>query len=576
MNAAVQFIDTHAELAAPTTSAKPIVVAKFGSSVLQTPDDIPEVVSEIYRIVRQGRQVVAVVSAFAGITDRLLAEAEAAGAPHDNVNAPAYVALGEETSVSLLALACDRAGLCAIGLKSAELGILAEGDSMDAAPIGFKSKNIMRALDAHDVVIVPGFVASDCKGRTVLLGRGGSDLTAVFLGDKLGAERVRLAKDVDGVYEADPAIKASARRFARVDWNSARAVAGQLIQPKAIDFAAARHLTVELGCLGAADATIIDDEPNVPALPRSKRRLRVALAGLGVVGGGVAQRLQRAAGQYEIVCALLRDPTKPRDFQWEDIPLTVDPDELLEVQPDVIVDVLSDGALGAKLSLQALTGGIHVVSANKQAIAASYEELHAAARMSDSRLIYSAAVGGGAPILEAVKLACEAESDIHTIEGVLNGTVNFVLGLLSNGADLNDALKAARKAGLAEEDASMDLNGGDALAKLKLIALEAFSERLSVEQLHVEALTPALASLARRTPLKQIARITQRGGRLRGEIVFEPAHHGAFAELGGDRNALFIKGDDGRAWSARGRGAGRWPTAESVLADLADIYATLA
>lgn len=575
MTPSVHFIETAVDVAPAPRSEKPIVVLKFGSSVLVSPADIPEVVSEIYRIVRTGRRVVAVVSAFAGVTDRMLAEAECAGAAHDNINAPAYVALGEETSAALLALACDRAGLCAIGLKSGELGIVAEGDPLDASPSGFRESVLSRALRTHDVAIVPGFVASDTLGRTLLLGRGGSDLTAVFLGEKLGAERVRLVKDVDGVYESDPAVKASARRFARIDWNSARQVAGQLIQPKAIHFAAARHLTVEVGSIGAADATIIDDEPSVPSLPRARRKLRVALAGLGVVGGGLAQRLQQRSGQYEIVCALIRDPEKPRHGDWSAIPLTMNVDEFMAVRPDIVVDVLSDGALGAEISLKAMNAGVHVVSANKQAIAGRYQELMEAARAHKARLLYSAAVGGGAPILEAVRLACEAESDIHTIEGVLNGTVNFVLERLRDGAELGAALARARAAGLAEEDASMDLSGADALAKLKLIALEAFGETLSADQIYVEALTPAIASLARRTPLKQIARITQRGGVLHGEVVFEPAHQGPFADLGGDRNAVIVKGDDGRVWTAQGRGAGRWPTTESLLADLSDIYATL-
>ncbi len=576
MTPSVHFIETSADLTPPPRSEKPIVVLKFGSSVLAAPDDIPRVVSEIYRIVRGGRRVVAVVSAFAGVTDRLLGEAETSGAPHDNVNAPAYVALGEETSAALLALACDRAGLCAIGLKSGELGIIAEGDPLDAAPVAFQESVLSRALRTHDVAIVPGFVASDALGRTLLLGRGGSDLTAVFLGEKLGAERVRLVKDVDGVYESDPAVKANARRFARIDWSSARQVAGQLIQPKAIDFAAARHLTVEVGSIGAADATIIDDEPNVPALPRTRRRLRVALAGLGVVGGGLAQRLMAGADQYEIVCALIRDPNKKRGLDWSAIPLTLSPDDVLAAEPDIVIDVLSDGELGADLSVEALEKGKHVVSANKQAIAARYQDLLEAARESQARLLYSAAVGGAAPILEAVRLACEAESDIHTIEGVLNGTVNFVLEKLRDGAELTQALAAARAAGLAEEDASMDFSGADALAKLKLIALEAFGEGLGHDQLYVETLTPAIASLARRTPLKQIARLVQRGGALRGEIVFEPARHGPFAGLGGDRNAIIVRGDDGRVWSAQGRGAGRWPTTESILADLADIQAHVA
>lgn len=573
MRPAVHCIETPTDAVGPRATGKPLVVLKFGSSVLSGPEDFPEIVSEIYRLVRAGRRVIAVVSAFAGLTDKLIEECNAAGAAHDNVNAPAYVALGEETSAALLALACDRAGLCAIALKAPELGLTAEGPAFDARPIALHAERLEETMELHDVVVVPGFVATDGAGRTVLLGRGGSDLTAVYLGDKLGAERVRLIKDVDGVYEADPAEKTSARRFARVEWDRAREVAGQLIQLKAIDFAAARQLSVEVGCLGGADATIIDGDGDIPALPRALRRLRVALAGLGVVGGGVAQRLALRPDHYEIVGALIRSEAKKRDFDWSSIPLTVQPAGLFDAQPDVIVDVLSNGALGADISERALRAGIHVVSANKQAIASRFRRLLEAATSTSKTLLYSAAVGGSAPIVEAVRFACTAETGIHTIEAVLNGTVNFVLELLSDGKSLEQALAAARAAGLAEEDASLDLNGGDALAKLKLIALEAFGETLPPEALHVEALTSSVAVLARRLPLKQMSRLIQRGGAIRGEVVFEPAHHGPFAGLGGDRNAIIIKGDDGREWSARGRGAGRWPTTESVLADLADLYA---
>src|SRR5262249_19832605 len=152
-----------------------------------------------------------------------------------------------------------------------------------------------------------------------------------------------------------------------------------------------------------------------------RRRLRVALAGLGVVGGGVAQRLLERNDRYELVCALIRDPTKARDFDWSHIPITVEPDALLDSKPDVFVDVLSSSALGADLSHQALTAGVQVVSANKQAIASRHKALLDAAAGSNATLLYSASVGGAAPILEAVKLACVAETDIHTIDSVLNG-----------------------------------------------------------------------------------------------------------------------------------------------------------
>ncbi len=97
--------------------ARPLVVLKFGSSVLGDGTDLSEIVGEIYRWLRANNRVLAIVSAFEGETDRLLREAADLGAPFDNRNAPALVALGEENSAARLALACDRAGISAVAMR---------------------------------------------------------------------------------------------------------------------------------------------------------------------------------------------------------------------------------------------------------------------------------------------------------------------------------------------------------------------------------------------------------------------------------------------------------------------------
>ncbi|TPW00815.1 MAG: aspartate/glutamate/uridylate kinase, partial [bacterium] len=161
---------------------------KFGSSVLSGPADAPAVASDIYAEVRLGRRVVAVVSAFAGETDRLLGEARALGLAHDNPLLPAYVVQGEERAAALTALACDRVGLSATTLPVCELGIVAEGPAEHARPKALDRNALDRALDQHEVVVVPGFGALSPDGRVLLLGRGGSDLTALFLAAELGLD----------------------------------------------------------------------------------------------------------------------------------------------------------------------------------------------------------------------------------------------------------------------------------------------------------------------------------------------------------------------------------------------------
>src|SRR5690606_11208930 len=128
-----------------------------------------------------------------------------------------------------------------------------------------------------------------------------------------------------------------------------------------------------------------------------------------------------------------------------------------------------------------LARGVDVVSANKQAIGADLAALTALAAGTGARLLYSASVGGGAPLIETVRRA-RAHGPVVRIEAVLNGTCNFILNRLAEGADFEDALAGARDAGFAEEDPTADLTGLDAAAKLAILAHEAADWRLRIDQ----------------------------------------------------------------------------------------------
>lgn len=560
-----------AERAAAATDGQAVIVLKFGSSVLRSADDLPDVVTEIYRCVRQGYGVIAVVSALGDATDRLLAEAMRQGCAHDNRHGPAYVSLGEQTTVALLAMACDRAGLSVKAFSPQDLLLGARGDPFDATPV-FLAHGLREWLEpsGHDVLVVPGFVGLDEADRIVLLGRGGSDLTAVFLAEAVGAS-VRLIKDVDGVYDRDPQGDALALRYGRIGWAQARSVAGVLVQPKALDFAEARGLEVQVGSLGRADATWIGGADAPPERAHRPPRLRVALAGCGVVGGGLLQRLARHPEAFEITSVLVRDPGKARDVPVPEPLLTSVPDALLDSRPDVVVDVLSSGLVGAALSARALTAGLTVVSANKQAVALMLPALEPLARGRRAQLFYSAAVGGGAPLIEAVRRAA-AGGDIRALEGVLNGTVNFILDRLSQGCEFHTAIAAAQAAGLAEADPGADLSGEDAAAKLRILAHEAFGGAPALATLRCTPLTPDLAEAARRVPHKQISRVAVVDSVLQASIDIVPCTEGPLSAVRSDRNLIRVERADGSLVMARGRGAGRWPTVESVFADLVDIW----
>jgi homoserine dehydrogenase len=555
--------------AAEQGAALDVVVLKFGSSILRSQADAPAVASEVYGHVRAGRKVVAVVSAFGGQTDRLLSDARLLGLDHENDLLPGYVALGEEQAAALTAIACDRIGLDAVALSVRELGIVAEGPAEHAHPCDLKSGALLKALAGHQVVVVPGFGAVRPDGKVALLGRGGSDMTAVFLAAELGLKRVRLVKDVDGLYDRDPA-SASGKplRYRRASWDDARRHGGALVQHDAIDLGQQRGVEIEVAGLARAGGTVVGDHsappgPSVPDAP-----IRVAIAGCGVVGGGLLARLL-GDPRYQVTGVLVRDPKKPRDVAAPSDLFTADRDAFLAQKPDLLVEALSEGEAGHDLIRVALQAGIDVASANKQAISRDPAGLQAWAEEHKALLVYSAAVGGGAPMIETLRAARQA-GPVARFEAVLNGTVNFMLDRLSAGADFADALADARVAGFAEEDPSSDLEGRDAAAKVRLLSFEAFGETPEEGTITCDVLSDAFRPTG--SPVRQIGACRKSGAGLDATVLLDrELEDPLFLALRGERNALKVYGEDGRIWSCKGRGAGRWPTTESVLADVADI-----
>ena len=303
--------------------------------------------------------------------------------------------------------------------------------------------------------------------------------------------------------------------------------------------------------------------------PATGRPLRVALAGCGVVGGGVLARLLTDV-RFEAVGVLVRDPAKSRDPAVPDGLLLSDPAALLAREPDVLVEAISDASTGLALIRAALSRGVDVVSANKQAIGGDLAALTALADAHDARLLYSASVGGGSPLIETARRARE-HGPVVRIEAVLNGTCNFILNRLADGVTFDEALIAAREAGFAEEDPTADLSGLDAAAKLAILAHEALSDGISPGRIARETLSADAARLPGR--VRQLSRLDVNTGS--ADVAFTAVDGDpVFADLPDEWNALRVTTSDGRVFTARGRGAGRIPTTESVWADLADLATT--
>lgn len=539
-----------------------LVVLKFGGSVLRDEESLADAVHEVYRWRREGWRVLAVVSALAGRTDELLARADRLGLPAGSHARAAIAGGGEQESAALLAALVERAGVPCACLPA---GIRARGPASDGRPAGVRTGRLRAALDRHGVVVCPGYVARDARGEAMLLGRGGSDLTALCLAHALGAARCILVKDVDGLYDRDPAQPGGgARRYLDAGWDDALATDGSIIQHKAVRFARAHGVGFELGTLNATAWTRIGAHATrlAPAGTGARSRpLRVALLGHGSVGGGVARLLAAQPGRFRLVGIAVHDPAGHAGA-----PAAVTGDALALAGGDIDVVVELAGGTGvARAAVEAaLRRGLPVVTANKDLLASHGAQLFDLARRHGGRLLASAAVGGSVPVLEA--LARPGAAPVVSLAGVLNGTANFVLERSERGDDLAGALAEARRLGLAEADPRRDLDGRDAAAKLCAVALASGDgPPLREEDVRREPITAS----ALRPGLRQVAALERHGDAWRARVRLEaPASTSPFLRTTGAGNAVRLCRADGSIEWLRGAGAGRWPTAEAVMADL--------
>ena len=278
----------------------PVIVLNFGHSVLNSLEDYTQAASEIYRHYRQGQNVVAVTSAQGDQTDVLMAEARRIGPDGEAKNLPELLQLGERRSAALLALALERIGAPAFVRQARDLGLTASGSFTEARLTGLNTPQLLQDLKDHDIVVMPGFVAIGEKDRSVLLGDGGADLTALYVADQLGVEAL-LLKDVDGIYQVDPKSDPNAKRYETIDWDEASEVAGPLIAPRALGFARKQKVPFRVGLPGVPSYTHVGAFDGKLKASQSPKKLKLALMGLGIVGGGVFRRVAAHADQFETV-----------------------------------------------------------------------------------------------------------------------------------------------------------------------------------------------------------------------------------------------------------------------------------
>lgn len=314
--------------------------------------------------------------------------------------------------------------------------------------------------------------------------------------------------------------------------------------------------------------------------------INVGLIGFGTVGTGVAKLLADNAGLIAAklgVRLVLKkiadlDTTTDRGVKLNPGVLTSDVNEIFtDPEISIVIELIGGYEPAKSFVLKAIAAGKHVVTANKALLALHGDEIYAKAAQAGVEVLYEAAVGGGIPVLAAIK-GNMAANRFNTILGILNGTCNYILTKMTKeGSAFTEVLKSAQELGYAEADPTFDIEGVDTAHKLALLLTLCFGTKVQFDQIYTEGITSISAidiNFAQQFGyrIKLLAIGKRDGDRIEARVhpTMIPVHY-PMADVDGAFNAIRLTGDFVGPVMFYGRGAGMEPTASAVVGDLMDI-----
>lgn len=237
------------------------IVQKYGGSSLSDTQKIRNAAGQIRDFARQGHELVVVVSAQGDTTDRLVAELSSF-CPNPR-ELDAYLAVGEQKSAALMAMALQELGLPAVSLTAGQMGLRTDSRHTDAQILALTTSRIQQELEQGTVVVAAGFQGVDVQGDITTLGRGGSDTTAVALAAFLNAQRCMIYTDVDGVYDKDPRLHPDARRFDTIGYDQMLTLArqgAQVLHDRCVQLAKEHRILIQvLSTFRPGPGTLVGD-----------------------------------------------------------------------------------------------------------------------------------------------------------------------------------------------------------------------------------------------------------------------------------------------------------------------------
>lgn len=321
------------------------------------------------------------------------------------------------------------------------------------------------------------------------------------------------------------------------------------------------------------------------------KQIGVGILGFGTVGAGVADGLLKhrdvMAKRLGVDIVLKKiadlDIVTDRGVKIEEGILTTDAKSIVSDESvQIVVETIGGTGIAKTLVLEALNNGKCVVTANKKLLAEYGKEIFDTAAKNNVDIYFGAAVGGGIPIIRVMREGL-AGNDIETIHGILNGTCNYILTRMENeGLPFDTVLKDAQRLGYAEANPSLDVDGFDTAHKACILATLAFGFQPKVDDIQVNGIRDLAGEDVKYAAdfgyrIKLLASVSRHGDEVAVSVnpTLVPFTH-MLSNVNDAFNAVMVKGDMSNYTMYYGRGAGRAPTASTVVGDIGDIARNLA
>ena len=315
----------------------------------------------------------------------------------------------------------------------------------------------------------------------------------------------------------------------------------------------------------------------------NKKEIGIGLIGFGTVGSSVARIINRMAPEFKlntgrrvhVEAALVNNMHKKREYKPESIFFTDSADAFFNRRGvDLIVENMGGTDIAFSYITRALQSGRAVVTANKALLASHGKRVAALAQQNQMPFAFEAAVAGGLPIINALRVGLAANA-IQEIEGIINGSTNYILSQMHDkGIALETAMQQATELGYLEADPTLDVSGQDAAQKLIIMAAIAFGRFFDEREVSTTGiLSLPLAHIKRakeqRNVIKLVAKATKKGDDIKLQVAPQELRASHWlAQISGELNGIIVRADNVPTSFYAGPGAGGLPTGSAIVSDI--------